>query len=335
MARARTIKPNYFKNELLAEASPHARLLFIGLWCLADKAGRLEDRPLRIRAEVFPYETVDAEALLAELAAFREDDGTASFIVRYVVDGKRFIQIVNFAEHQSPHAKEQESSLPAPCKPGTCPVRVPDIPGASTGNSGTSPVQIPPLPRSPFLDPDPDRDEVGVETRAASSPLTPAFAYEFPCDGPMKTWGLTSAKLAEYVETYTGIDVEAEIRKALQWCRDNPAKRKTARGMPAFLTNWLNSATNRPRRDTAPSTRSNGKLPDIPADLQPHEARQFEAFAKRLREQLPHAQADTIAQMALDKLQKWRAQQARNRSPAEPVAVGSLVHEATKRMSET
>lgn len=119
MARIRTIKPDFFKNEPLAELPPLTRLLFIGLWTLADRAGRLEDRPKRIRAEVFPYETnfpVD-ESLQA-----LHDCG---FIHRYQVDQQAYIQIVTFARHQNPHVKEAASVIPvctstvqAPCKPG-------------------------------------------------------------------------------------------------------------------------------------------------------------------------------------------------------------------------
>jgi hypothetical protein len=55
MPRARNIKPALFKNNVLAK-EPHAvTLLFIGLWTLADKAGRLEDIPERVHAELFPY----------------------------------------------------------------------------------------------------------------------------------------------------------------------------------------------------------------------------------------------------------------------------------------
>jgi hypothetical protein len=32
------------------------RLLFTGLWCLADREGRLEDRPAEIKAEIFSYD---------------------------------------------------------------------------------------------------------------------------------------------------------------------------------------------------------------------------------------------------------------------------------------
>ena len=67
MARARNIKPGFFKNEELAECSLAARLCFPGLWLLADREGRLEDRPKRIKGELFPFDTFEVGPLLDEL----------------------------------------------------------------------------------------------------------------------------------------------------------------------------------------------------------------------------------------------------------------------------
>lgn len=106
MARARNIKPALFKNELLGVADPYVTLLFQSLWCLADKAGRLEDRPLRIKAETFPYrENLDINGYLTVLSRL-------GFIHRYVVAGVAYIQVVNFAKHQTPHKTEKESVIP-------------------------------------------------------------------------------------------------------------------------------------------------------------------------------------------------------------------------------
>src|SRR5262249_17224097 len=84
---------------------------------------------------------------------------------------------------------------------------------------------------SPITSPD---GEVGSEpAKPASEPKT---VLVFPVvGGKAKEWALTDAKLAEYAEAYPGIDVLLECKKARQWCIDNPSKRKTPRGMPAFL----------------------------------------------------------------------------------------------------
>ena len=104
MARARNIKPSFFANDQLGELPPLARLLFIGLWGLADRKGKVEDRPRRIKAEVLPYDDCDVDVFLNLLAP--------EFIVRYNVDGISCIQIRNFVKHQKPHPKEGESDLP-------------------------------------------------------------------------------------------------------------------------------------------------------------------------------------------------------------------------------
>lgn len=67
MARARNIKPGFFQNELLAEIDPLGRLLFAGLWTIADREGRLEDRAKRIKVALLPYDDCDIDGLLGQL----------------------------------------------------------------------------------------------------------------------------------------------------------------------------------------------------------------------------------------------------------------------------
>ena len=106
MARARNIKPGFFLNDELAEVAPLGRLLFAGLWLLADREGRIEDRPKKIKAEIFPYDDCDVDMLLDSLMQH-------GFISRYEAQGIKCIQVVNFTKHQNPHPKEAKSVLPA------------------------------------------------------------------------------------------------------------------------------------------------------------------------------------------------------------------------------
>lgn len=105
MARARNIKPGFFRNADLAELPYEARLLFIGLWTIADRSGRMEDRPKQIKMELFPADSLDVDALLDQLAAI-------GMVARYSHDGKRYLQVVNFAKHQNPHKDEKASTIP-------------------------------------------------------------------------------------------------------------------------------------------------------------------------------------------------------------------------------
>ena len=79
--RTRNIKPGFYENEDLLECSVWARLIFPGLWMMADKAGRLEDRPRKIKIKLLPCDNGNVDDLLEELE-------THGFIRPYSVDGR-------------------------------------------------------------------------------------------------------------------------------------------------------------------------------------------------------------------------------------------------------
>jgi hypothetical protein len=124
MSRLRTIKPGFFLDEVLADCEPLARILFAGLWCVADREGRLEDRPKRIKVECLPYDECDVDDLLNELSAH-------GFIIRYQDDGRAYIAVPKWAKHQNPHVKEAASVIPAPDKNSTSTTQAPNVPGRS------------------------------------------------------------------------------------------------------------------------------------------------------------------------------------------------------------
>lgn len=126
--RARNLKPGFFKNPDLADAGPHAQLLFAGLWLLADKEGRLKDQPRFIKAEVFPYYDVDVHRELTVIERL-------GHIHRYVSSGIGVIEVCNFKKHQSPHHTEKASDLPACECPKPCISSVREIHGELTVNS--------------------------------------------------------------------------------------------------------------------------------------------------------------------------------------------------------
>src|SRR4051794_39266447 len=99
--RARNLPPGLFSDEKLAACSPLARVLGLSLACQADRDGRLEDRPQRIKALGLPFDPADGNALLGELA-------DAGVIVRYKGEGGRpLIQIADWSEYQRPHIDEK------------------------------------------------------------------------------------------------------------------------------------------------------------------------------------------------------------------------------------
>lgn len=100
------LKPSFFSNVDLGALSKGHRLLFAGLWCWADKDGRLEDNPRQIKHNILPFDDDCAEELLDDLCS-------AGFIRRYQIGNVKVIQIVNFDKHQHPHPHEAPSLLPS------------------------------------------------------------------------------------------------------------------------------------------------------------------------------------------------------------------------------
>jgi hypothetical protein len=124
--RMRNVRPEFFKHEGLGELPPIVRLLFIGLWCLADRDGRLKDRAKRIKAEVLPYDEVDLDASLALLASRR-------FIQRYAAEGERYIAIPSWKKYQRLSGKELESKSEIPAPQGST-GEAPETEGEASGS---------------------------------------------------------------------------------------------------------------------------------------------------------------------------------------------------------
>ena len=112
MPRIRYLKPDFFTDEDLAELPFQTRLFFAGMWCLADREGRLEERPKYLKAMIFPYDKVDPEKELETLEKPKKNG--LPFVQKYEVDGKGYLQILSWERHQSPHHTEKDSVLPPP-----------------------------------------------------------------------------------------------------------------------------------------------------------------------------------------------------------------------------
>lgn len=107
MPRVRDLNPGFFTDDELAEVEPLGRILFAGLWCIADREGRLKDRPKWVKVHCLPYDDVDVDNLLTTLH-------DRELIHRYVAsDGGHYIAIPGWAKYQRIHWKEPISSIPS------------------------------------------------------------------------------------------------------------------------------------------------------------------------------------------------------------------------------
>lgn len=109
--RARLLKPGYFEDADLSRVPLGAHFLFAGLWCLADREGRLKDIPRRIAGDVFPHRDDIDEPMVNQ---WLTDLAAKKLIIRYRSGDERYIQVINFKKHQKVNAHEAQSEIPEP-----------------------------------------------------------------------------------------------------------------------------------------------------------------------------------------------------------------------------
>lgn len=103
--RIRSIKPEFWRSRHIAQIPWDLRLLFIGLWSYVDDNGVGIDDPWQIAADVFPVDPDPIEVRarvsegLARLSRECREGSTVPFVLRYEVDGKRFLCITGW-KHQ-------------------------------------------------------------------------------------------------------------------------------------------------------------------------------------------------------------------------------------------
>lgn len=96
MARIRTIKPEFWRDELLAGISPEAALLAIGLLNHCDDEGYFNANPKLVESDVFPLRTLSTTTTVL----LRELSGIGYIEVFSGSDGKTYGKVANFEKHQ-------------------------------------------------------------------------------------------------------------------------------------------------------------------------------------------------------------------------------------------
>jgi hypothetical protein len=115
MARIRTIKPDFFRHELLQHlevAHPDARpmLVFCGLFGHCDKQGVFQWRPNHLKLDIMPF-------VPFEIAKTLEILEKHDLIVGFKVSGEHYGWIPTFNVHQRIGGNESQSPARFPCPP--------------------------------------------------------------------------------------------------------------------------------------------------------------------------------------------------------------------------
>lgn len=157
--KIRTFKPAFFQSEKIAQLSCRQRLLFMAMWALADDIGNLEFKPREIAMQAFSWDIVNDQkshnvgqpapdsttsgtgenmaehgrtfphvpehsplSVMGECMEGFDRMETLGLTVSYTIEGKPYLSIPSFGEHQK-MSKPSRSRFPLP--DGTPPGKYP------------------------------------------------------------------------------------------------------------------------------------------------------------------------------------------------------------------
>lgn len=159
MSRIRSVHPGFFRDENLVPCSSFARLLYIGLGIEADDKGIFEWKPVQLKMTIFPADSVDVAALLAELVA-------AGNVRRFEFGGKAFGAIRNFRKYQRPKTPNSVHPMPDDIAEYVAFPRKGETPGAE------------PEPFPPEGEKSPQMEDGGGRMEEETKTLPPAIVAE-------------------------------------------------------------------------------------------------------------------------------------------------------------
>ena len=222
MARIRTVKPEFFTSEDIVALTPYARLLYIALWCEADREGRMAWKPATFKLRYFPGDKVNIDALARELIA-------RGLVILY---GEGLANIPKFSQHQHINPREVPSRLPEPDASARVSTRESTVIHAQGGREGKE-----------------GKGKEG-EVHASGAKAPPALGavngnavcFVTCLEGE---FGISAENVAEFERLYPAVDVKQTLNEIRGWNLANPAKRKTAKGVLRHVNAWMAKEQNR------------------------------------------------------------------------------------------
>lgn len=195
MARIRSIKPEFWVSEQIAECSTNARLTFVGLWNFSDDNGVHPAKPKTLKAELYPMDDCTSvqvgewmgELIAAGLVGEFEDSATR----------EKYWFVTGWARHQK--IDRPSFKYPAPPEISESHPRVID-------DDSSNARRAPP--------PGVDRkgvDRTGVEGRSPKAPRTTrasktAIPADFTVSEHVRTWAKSKGfgDLEQHLEAFKG-----------------------------------------------------------------------------------------------------------------------------------
>ena len=110
--RNRMVKADFWTDPELLRWPREKRFTYQGIWALAEDSGCIEDDPFGWKLLLWPS-PVDADVTVELLGEWRDELVEAGKAIPYEADGKRYLYLTRFHQHEKPR-NPQSPNLPLP-----------------------------------------------------------------------------------------------------------------------------------------------------------------------------------------------------------------------------
>lgn len=285
----RIIRESICTSDSVDKLSWFEEVLFYRLIVNCDDFGRFDGRAAVVKNRLFPLkENLTLKTVENALHGL----ASAGLIALYVFEGKRFLYLPTWGKYQTQRAKVSKFPSPDGGKQADeiiCKQMHADVPVFENRES-----------RIEYA----IRDaEDSAEPQAISLPLNDGTEYSVSVE-----------QCQDWAGLYPAVDVIQQLRNMRGWLDANPAKRKTKRGINAFIVRWL--AKEQDKGGTQPAQYSRAAKPGYGVQGHHDELNPLERAAvdrvmgpiskgvARMQHGVQHHgdELDTIQQAAIDRM---------------------------------
>lgn len=219
----RILKESICRSDSIDSLSWFEEVLFYRLIVNCDDFGRYDGRASIIKGSLFPLRSITNKQIEDGLKAL----ATAGMVYLYNVEGKPFLQLVNWENHQTIRAKK--SKYPEYKKENDLTCKQMQADDCK-------------CPRNPIQsESESNSDNILLGANVAPSP-EPVISLLL---NDKSFFDVSEEQLKHYEELYPSVNIMQQLRIMKGWIENNPKKRKTKSGIGRFIANWLAKEQNR------------------------------------------------------------------------------------------
>lgn len=240
MAGGRILKKSICQSEDIDQLSWFEEVLFYRLIVNCDDFGIFDGRTKIIKSSLFPLKEnitlKQIESAIMRLA-------TVGLVRAYEVQGRPFLQLPTWSLHQ--RVRNSRHIYPTPEETGDSD-NLPQF--AASGG------ELPPKSESESKSESELESYECTELHGSTAQADHVVRQGDPADVPAlilndgTEWLPDRADVITWEKLYPAVDVPRELGRMREWCKSNPKRCKTSKGIRRFVTNWLDNEQNRPRR---------------------------------------------------------------------------------------